>query len=365
MTVAGKVQVNSNHPCGLLLNGSSFKVQAVQTSVVGGACYQNGTIAGAVIEGADIELDPPAHLLPDNASWNAFKTAMPQPLGPNGQINAPGTYGPGHYPQGLSLASTDQVVLLPGHYMFGGAGVTLPGSSFISGDDVTLFIDQGATVDISGSGAGASLTATKSGEYQGIAFFHHRQNGPGVQSKITGGGLFDVQGLIYVPAGELVMGGNPGKEIGAIIVNTLGNVGVTGFSVTGKGIPPSELIPWCDLGAGLVGATGIPQLAGTGSLIAGTPGQLDLTSASPLSPTMLFVSPSNTPTPFKGGMLQAVPVVLQLGLATASLGAWSLQWASWPAGLPPGTDLYFQCAVSDQGAIQAVAISNLLKATTP
>jgi hypothetical protein len=240
MTVAGKIHVNSDNACGVLLNGQPFKVQAVQTSVVGGACYHDGTIAGAVIEGADIEEDPLAHLLTDSASWDAFKTAMPQPLGPNGQISTPDTYGPGHYPQGLSLASSDQVTLLPGHYMLGGAGVTLHGSSFITGDDVTLFIDQGATVDISGSGAGASLTATKSGDYQGIAFFHHRQNGPGVQSKITGGGLFQVQGLIYVPGGELVMGGNPGKEIGAIIVNTLSNAGVTGFTITGKGIPPSE-----------------------------------------------------------------------------------------------------------------------------
>jgi hypothetical protein len=255
MTVAGKIHVNSSAHCGIQLNGQPFKVEAVQTSVVGGACYQDGTISGPVIEDADVIPDPLADLLPTTASWNAFKADLPTPIpqpGSNGlgAILTGGTYPPGYYPGGLSLASGDVVTLDPSsnpskpYFMFGGTGVTQHGSSFVTGNGVTVFIDKGAAVDISGSGAGASLKAPSSGEYQGIAFFHHRENKHPApkdpQSKITGGGLFQIEGLIYIPGGELVLGGNPGKEIGAIIVNSLANAGVTGFTITGKGIPPSK-----------------------------------------------------------------------------------------------------------------------------
>jgi hypothetical protein len=84
-----------------------------------------------------------------------------------------------------------------------------------------------------------SAKAPQSGPFQGVSMFHHRENTGPKESEISGGGLFQIEGLIYVPGGELVMGGVPGKEIGAIIVNTLTNAGTTGFNITGKGIPPS------------------------------------------------------------------------------------------------------------------------------
>jgi len=38
---------------------------------------------------------------------------------------------------------------------------------------------------------------------------------------------------------------------------------------------------------------------------------------------------------------------------------------SFPAGVPSGTQLFFQCAVQDAGAVKGAALSNALQATTP
>jgi len=129
-----------------------------------------------------------------------------------------------------------------------------------------------------------------------------------------------------------------------------------------QGVSPG---PWFDLGGGLAGSLGVPQLSGTGTLAAGTPGSLDLTAANPSSSLLLFVSLASVPVPFKGGTIAAAPWIVALPLATDVSGALSLVWASWPAGLPPCTNLYFQYAVADGGAVQGVALSNALHGVSP
>ncbi len=120
-----------------------------------------------------------------------------------------------------------------------------------------------------------------------------------------------------------------------------------------------------DLGSGLPGSSGVPTLAGNGTLAAGSSGSLDLSGAAPLAFTNLFVSLSNTPTPFKGGTLSTVPVALQLPVGTFLTGSWTMPWSNWPAGIPTGFQWYFQVAVVDAAAPEGVAISNLLGATQP
>jgi hypothetical protein len=122
--------------------------------------------------------------------------------------------------------------------------------------------------------------------------------------------------------------------------------------------------PWTNLGGGIAGVTGVPQLTGTGSLATASAGSLALSSARPSAAALLFVSLSSVPTPFKGGVMVAVPPVLIVPLATDALGALQLAF-TWPAGVPSGTSLYFQLAVQDVAAVKAVSLSNALKAVTP
>lgn len=121
---------------------------------------------------------------------------------------------------------------------------------------------------------------------------------------------------------------------------------------------------WTDLGEGLAGVAGEPQLTGTGTLAAGSAGSLTLTSAKPAAAVLLFVSLASVPAPFKGGVLVAFPPVVVMPLATDGTGALPLPF-TWPAAVPSATSLYFQYAVQDAAAVKGVALSNALGAVTP
>jgi hypothetical protein len=122
--------------------------------------------------------------------------------------------------------------------------------------------------------------------------------------------------------------------------------------------------PWFHLGSGVAGAAGIPQLDGSGTLEAGSPGSIRLSGAAALAPAFLFVSTTCTPTPFKGGMLLPVPPLLTVADGTDSKGATFLAWTAFPPGLS-GQSLFFQYAVLDGVAIKDVALSNALGADVP
>jgi hypothetical protein len=128
--------------------------------------------------------------------------------------------------------------------------------------------------------------------------------------------------------------------------------------------PESTSCTWQDLGNSLAGTAGNPQLDGTGTLVAGTPMSLDLTSARPLSNVALFVGASQTNLAFKGGVLVPAPDLL-LGLFTTD-GAGSLVLPSlWPGGLPSGALLYFQEWIIDPAGPVGLAASNGLQAKQP
>jgi len=122
--------------------------------------------------------------------------------------------------------------------------------------------------------------------------------------------------------------------------------------------------PWTNLGFGLGGTT-LPRLTGTGTLAAGSSGSLALASAPPFSLAALFISFIGASAPFKGGTLVPVPFAMHISLFTNAAGKITLPWPSFPAGLPAGTNLYFQYALQDGMAPAGVALSNAVKGTTP
>jgi hypothetical protein len=138
-----------------------------------------------------------------------------------------------------------------------------------------------------------------------------------------------------------------------------GNAAVNGPIVVGG--PAS---PWTDIGCALAGVSGLPALAGTGTLVAGSAGSIDLTNAAPSASALLFLSISSSPVPFKGGSLCAFPFILTLPVATNGAGALSLGWAAWPSGLS-GVSVFFQYGISDAAAIKGVALSNALRGDVP
>lgn len=122
--------------------------------------------------------------------------------------------------------------------------------------------------------------------------------------------------------------------------------------------------PWTDLGGGLAGATGIPQLSGQGPLAPNTPGSLVFAGAPPQAQSILFFSLLEVPVPFKGGTLSAYPPLATYILVTDASGGLLLPWTSWTPLLPPGLEIFFQAAFADAAAPKGASISNLLRGVT-
>ena len=228
---AGTIQVDSSHACAFLVNGVSGLLEAQRTRVVGGACIDPGTLTGDLITGCPYVPDPLAML--------AEPTTVGMP--DRGQITAPGTYDPGYYPRGVDV-SGGTITLNPGIYVFGGQGhsrgIQLTGDAFLRGLGVLVYMQAGARIEITGSGAGMQLAPMASGIYHdaGVTVFQGRTSTSG--SRITGGGVFEVRGTYYVPNGLLEIGGDTTRRIGRIIVNELLLFGNSQFLITGEDVPP-------------------------------------------------------------------------------------------------------------------------------
>ncbi|GJM20629.1 MAG: hypothetical protein DHS20C15_05440 [Planctomycetota bacterium] len=119
---------------------------------------------------------------------------------------------------------------------------------------------------------------------------------------------------------------------------------------------------WTDDGSALPGVAGNPVFAGSGSLLDGAPNQLSLARAAPDAFAALFASIGSTPTAFKGGTLKPLPFGLLLFTNTSPTGRVNLSF-NFPAGVPSGTEIYAQWAITDAAAILGVSLSNAVKGT--
>ncbi len=121
--------------------------------------------------------------------------------------------------------------------------------------------------------------------------------------------------------------------------------------------------PFVDLGFGLAGAGGEPVLSGAGVLAPGTPYSLTLTNAAPNTPVALVVGLSQDCFPAFGGTVVPALDFIAHGLMTNGTGALAGN-DTWPSDLAPGTSVYYQMATLDAGAVQGVAFSNALAASS-
>lgn len=122
-----------------------------------------------------------------------------------------------------------------------------------------------------------------------------------------------------------------------------------------------DIAPWVDLGSAKTGSNGVaPRLAGTGTLVGGTLGQLTVADAPPSAPSALFVGLAAGNVPFKQGTLVPFPIVLNISLPTFPDGSLFLPFA-WPTGIPAGLPFTFQLWSSDPGVPGNVAATNGLQ----
>lgn len=233
----GKVMVNSCDPSAIKLVGSAELV-AASVATNGGADAPAGAIQGTLEEWVPTQPDPLAHILPDTYSFTSLRSSLPKPKGGSGSITASGTYSPGYYPKGINIKSSTVVTLNPGTYVFASTA-KLAGSARLQGEGVTLLFDAGVNLSVSGS-ASMVLTPPASGDFEGLALMFHRNNTSSKACSLGGGGTFDIEGSVYVPAGTLELHGTSQfQDFGQLVCDKLsvrGTSEITGLNV----VPPNN-----------------------------------------------------------------------------------------------------------------------------
>jgi len=165
--------------------------------------------------------------------------------------------------------------------------------------------------------------------------------------------------------GQQFVGFIPGDLEGTIEyrVETSDRAGNTGVSSTQSFVQGNAGAGfWTDLGFPLAGTNGLPVAVGTGPLTSGSANQVDLANALGNASTTLVASIVNLSVPFKGGTLVPKPDFL-IPLVTSGAGAVTLPF-TWPAGIPAGTELFWQFWIQDPGGPNGFAASNALKSTS-
>jgi hypothetical protein len=122
---------------------------------------------------------------------------------------------------------------------------------------------------------------------------------------------------------------------------------------------------WDDLGGGTSGINGLVTCTGSGPLTVGTFNPITVTNAAPnaLMITWIALTPG-PPIQALGGTVHTFPFGSQLLFFSNASGGFSAA-ASWPPGIPPGTEAYFQFFVDDPSVIWGLTLSNAVRGTTP
>jgi hypothetical protein len=222
------IQVNSTNPCALYLNGQPDipRLRAGSVNVVGNYCIPNGSVQPTPVPNSPPIPDPLAGVPePTTAGMTNY-----------GSITGPGTYSAGHYPGGINF-NGGVAFLNPGIYYIGGPGIDLTGSALVQGNGVMLFLAETSRIRTSGSGPGLDIGGPTSGTYAGICIFYDRDNT--TTCSISGGGVFDVRGTMYMKSGHLEMDGDVDRRIGRIIFNSQQLRGNGRYIITGEGVRPT------------------------------------------------------------------------------------------------------------------------------
>ena len=195
------VYVNSNSSTALTATGSANLLTTV-TDVVGSTSLGGSpSMLPAPTNGAPVMSDPLASLPPPTFS-GCDKTSFSSG---GGTV----TLNPGVYCNGITI-NNGTVNFNPGVYILNGGGLTISGSSNVTGAGV-MFYNTAAgytygPIAVSG-GTNTSLVAPTSGTYQGILFFQDRSITSSLKNSISGGSNLGLSGTVYMPTGPLSFSG--------------------------------------------------------------------------------------------------------------------------------------------------------------
>jgi Right handed beta helix region len=148
-----------------------------------------------------------------------------------------------------------------------------------------------------------------------------------------------------------------GQALSATATDALGNTSEFALPILVKNSP------WSDLGQGLAGTGGVPQLVGAGALLPNQAFALHLKSAKPSSNGWWVYGANAIQVPLLGGVLVPNPTVLAT-FQTDPSGTALVPHSPWiSAG--SGSTHYIQAWIVDPGAVQFAAASNAILGIQP
>lgn len=123
------------------------------------------------------------------------------------------TLDPGVFCGGLQILGLADVTLEPGVYIISGGLFTVEGLARLSGNGVTIFLDEGATL-LFGPTSTISLSASTAGPLAGLLIFASREQSVLNSHTILSRGAQRLVGTIYMPRNTLIVDGsaNVGSE---------------------------------------------------------------------------------------------------------------------------------------------------------
>jgi hypothetical protein len=122
--------------------------------------------------------------------------------------------------------------------------------------------------------------------------------------------------------------------------------------------------PWTHRGHALAGASGTPNIVGTGTALPGATTTVTLTGTAPSSPATLVLGASLLGAPFKGGVMVPDVDILIGGLLTDGTGALVVS-GPWPPAIPSGFTSFMQFWMNDASGPLGFVASNGLTVTAP
>ncbi len=121
---------------------------------------------------------------------------------------------------------------------------------------------------------------------------------------------------------------------------------------------------WPDLGGGVPGAAGTPELVVRAPLTAGSVLDRRLENLPPQSLLLNWIAATSMPFPFLGGTVHAFPFVTQIFFVSDADGRAVIS-VTWPPNIQSGVDIYLQFLVDDPSVPGGIGLSNAVVSTTP
>ncbi len=117
------------------------------------------------------------------------------------------TFNAGNYliRDGINLNSSGSVTFNAGVYTLGGTGFKVNGNANVTSIGATFYIQDGAAIDMNGTGVG-QMRAPTTGTYAGVLFFQSRSNTATVS--INGNAAHNGWGAVYAPSALVDYNGN-------------------------------------------------------------------------------------------------------------------------------------------------------------